>query len=963
MMSLGPLGFLSPWLLAVGIILPLIWWLLRITPPSPLHIFFPPTRLLLGINKDEQDKAHSPWWLTLLRLIAAAALILALARPVLNPQTTTLAKSDLLVAFIDNGWASAANWQQRRTSMRQLLELAERNNNSVLLIPTANIDERRSLKPLSAFKAREQFAGFTPHPFAPDRMKALTVLQKANHSDKNVKFYWLSDGLDYGHANEFATKITVLAENAKDLTIVKNGPKAIAPLALHALVNKKGNLQATIISPGGISYEGHVRALDGKGRSIFHKPFKLAANATDTNIDFVLPLELRNQIARVEIKGMRAASTRFLIDGRAKWQRIGLISSEASEEAQPLLSPLYYIKKALQPFNEMTEPKNKNTAKATDTLLARHISTLILAGIGRLQSKTSAQLEDWLQRGGMLIRFAGPRLEQGGGDLLPVPLRQGGRALGGALSWSKPQKLAAFEENSPFFGLELPNDVSVKRQVLADPSKLNDRVMIWARLEDGTPLVTARKTGRGLLVLFHITANSTWSDLPHSGLFVDMLRRLVGLSSGIIPKTETSTASSDKAPATKSADSLQKEADLPALPPIRILNGFGNFTAPTIHTEPVKITDLDHFTVSKVHPPGLYGTTRRSRALNIASPKLQLTPLPAPPANVTQEYYKASGSYPLAPLMFTLALILFLIDSLIVSLMQGLLAPAVKRSSLKKTAQAGALALLAGTALLSTDPALAAPAEAQRSVAADAFGLNMSLETHLAYVRTGRPDVDRISRLGLTTLSKQIARRSAFEPVEPVGVDISKDELAFFPLLYWPIPTEPSHLDSATIARINAYMKQGGVILFDTQDQMTSFLPGRNAAGLTPLARLLARMDIPPLEPVPSNHVLTRSFYLLNSFPGRWQGGTLWVEASGKNSSSTVRNSDDVSSIIITSNNLAAAWATDDRGRTLFAVSPDGEHQREMSYRTGINIVMYALTGNYKADQVHLPALLRRLGQ
>ncbi len=963
MMSLGPLGFLSPWLLAVGIVLPLIWWLLRITPPSPHHIFFPATRLLLGINKDEQDKAHSPWWLTLLRLIAAAALILALARPVLNPQTTTLAKSDLLVAVIDNGWASAANWRQRRTSMRQLLELAEQQNNSVLLIPTANIDERRSLKPISAFKAREQFAGFKPHPFAPDRMQALAVLKKAEFAGKQVKFFWLSDGLDYGHANEFATKIAALAGNAKNLTIMKNGPEAIAPLALHAIVNKKGNLQATITSAGGFEYEGHVRALDGKGRSIFLKPFKLAASATNTKVDFKLPLELRNQIARVEIKGMRAASTSFLVDGRANWQRIGLISGEASEESQPLLSSLYYIKKALKPFSELTEPKSKNTAKATDTLLARDISTLILAGIGRLQAKTSLQLEDWLQRGGILVRFAGPRLEQGGDDLLPVALRQGGRALGGALSWSKPQKLAAFEENSPFFGLELPTDVSVKRQVLADPSKLNDRVLIWARLEDGTPLVTARKTGRGLLVLFHITANSTWSDLPHSGLFVDMLRRLVGLSSGIIPKTATNTPTSDQARSTKPGDGGRKEAELPALPPIRILDGFGNFTAPTIHTEPVKIAGLDHFTPSKAHPPGLYGSTGLSRALNIASKDLKLTPMPAPPANVLLENYKANSSTPLAPLLFTLALILFLIDSLVVSLMQGLMAPAIKRSGLKKAVQASALALLVSAPLLGTDPALAAPASEQRSVATDAFGLNMSLETHLAYVRTGDPVIDRISRLGLTSLSKKIARRTAFEPVEPVGVNISKDELAFFPLLYWPVLAKPNQLDSNTVARINAYMKQGGVILFDTQDQINSFLPNQNAGEPTPLARLLARMDIPPLEPVPSNHVLTRSFYLLNSFPGRWQGGTLWVEASAKNNASSVRNSDDVSAIIITSNNLAAAWATDENGRTLFAVSPDGERQREMSYRTGINIVMYALTGNYKADQVHLPALMRRLGQ
>jgi len=75
------------------------------------------------------------------------------------------------------------------------------------------------------------------------------------------------------------------------------------------------------------------------------------------------------------------------------------------------------------------------------------------------------------------------------------------------------------------------------------------------------------------------------------------------------------------------------------------------------------------------------------------------------------------------------------------------------------------------------------------------------------------------------------------------------------------------------------------------------------------------------------------------------------------------RVSDDVTSIIITPNDLASAWALDARGRPLYPTVGGGENQREMSFRTGINIVMHALTGNYKADQVHIPALLERLGQ
>ena len=517
MMVLGPLGFLSPWLLAAGLVLPIIWWLLRITPPSPEHIFFPATRLLLGINKDEQDRAHSPWWLTLLRLLAATAIILALARPVLNPQSTSATKADLLVAIIDNGWASAGNWAQHQQTMGQLLELSEQDNRPVLILPTADPDQRISLNPVSAFKAREHIAGLTPHPFAPDRMNVLETIKKANFGNKAVQFVWLSDGLNYGKSEKFTSALAKLVTGASSLTIIKEADGTTKPLALYASIDKKGQLQAAISSPGGASYDGRVIALDAKGRSVLEKPIKISPSDKQQKVSLDLPIELRNQITRVTLAGSRSASTTFLVDGRASWQRIGLISGETSEEAQPLLSPLYYIKKALKPYSELTQADSRNTSLATTTLLKRNVSTLILADIGRLDLKTAARLEDWIERGGLLVRFAGPRLEQGTDDLLPVQLRQGGRALGGALSWSKPQKLSPFEENSPFFGLELPKDVSVRRQVLADPSQIGDNTLVWARLEDGTPLVTAKKMQRGLLVLFHVTANSNWSDLPHSG--------------------------------------------------------------------------------------------------------------------------------------------------------------------------------------------------------------------------------------------------------------------------------------------------------------------------------------------------------------------------------------------------------------------------------------------------------------
>ena len=192
-----------------------------------------------------------------------------------------------------------------------------------------------------------------------------------------------------------------------------------------------------------------------------------------------------------------------------------------------------------------------------------------------------------------------------------------------------------------------------------------------------------------------------------------------------------------------------------------------------------------------------------------------------------------------------------------------------------------------------------------------------------------------------------------------VGIDPAEDELAFFPLIYWPMTETQGPLSAAATDRINRYLRQGGVILFDTRDQQQS--GSASLLGPTPGIRQLrdvtASLDLPALTPVPPEHVLTRAFYLMQDFPGRLAGGRVWVEDAD------ARVNDGVSSVIVGSNDWAAAWAVDQTGRPLRPVVPGGERQREMAYRFGVNVVMYALTGNYKADQVHVPAILERLGQ
>jgi hypothetical protein len=316
------------------------------------------------------------------------------------------------------------------------------------------------------------------------------------------------------------------------------------------------------------------------------------------------------------------------------------------------------------------------------------------------------------------------------------------------------------------------------------------------------------------------------------------------------------------------------------------------------------------------------------------------------PPGIEMQSYAKGPEVDFRPGLLGAALALALIDLVIAYALRGLLAGLWRG---KRATTAGLVLLLA---------ALGAPQALAQAVSQgdDNFAVKATSGFHLAYVRTGVPDVDAESQAGLTGLSNVLNRRTAVDAGQPMAVDIEHDELVFFPLLYWPVvPGEPPPSAQA-VERINKFLATGGTILFDTQDQGQS-TPFSAGATQQRLQQIAAGLEIPTLMPVPPEHVLTKSFYLMQEFPGRWTGGALWVEPADD----TVN--DGVASVVVGSNDYAGAWAIDPGGRPLHAAVPGGEQQRELAYRFGVNLVMYALTGNYKNDQVHVPAILERLGQ
>ncbi|WP_438278694.1 DUF4159 domain-containing protein [Nitrobacter sp.] len=936
-MSALPLSFLQPLMLLGLLSLPLLWWLLRVMPPRPRRIDFPPTRLLFDIAAKEETPSRTPWWLTALRLAAAALVIFAAAGPVWNPKAGAARSSAPLTILLDDGWSAASSWETRIRAADELITEADRDQRGVAIVPLSEPAHDITLMP--AGTARVALRQLAPKPFAVERVETLPALERFLKATGDSNIVWLSDGIDSGRGADFVDGLgKVIGE--RSLTIIEGG--APPAHALTAAENAAARMTVKVLrGTANGPQAGVVRALDQKGSPIGETRFAFPPQDRETEAAFDLPLELRNDIARLEIAGERSSGAVQLLDKRWRRRAIGVVSGSSADTAQPLLASTFYLTRALAPFADVRLGDKGAPQQVVTQFLDQKLPMIVMADVGALSPELRQRIDAWLDRGGVMVRFAGPRLAQADDDLVPVKLRHGGRSLGGSMTWEKPQHLAAFAADGPFAGLAVPNDVTVSRQVLAEPDAAL-AAKSWASLVDGTPLVTGERRGKGLLALFHVSADMRWSDLPMSGTFVEMLRRIVDASgyTANTGKTDTDTKAETVAP-------------------LRTLDGFGAFTPPPATAKPLPVNYRGRGTVE--HPPGFYGPADGPIAVNTLAATDRIVPLDTSTLTARRASFTNAEPHDIRGILLSAALALFLIDAVIVALLGGGLAMLLRR-------RAAPAALLLALAL----PTIAMmPSPARADSAKDEFAMKATSQTRLAYVVTGNADVDTIVKAGMSGLTLFLAQRTALEAGDPVGIDPARDELAFFPLIYWPVvPGAPKPSQSA-LNKIDAYMKQGGTVLFDTRDAIDA-LPGEDDESRTPgmqeLRTILSSLDIPELEPVPHEHVLAKTFYLLHDFPGRFTTGQTWVEALPRDedddaASRPARGGDGVSPIIITSNDLAGAWAMRPDGQPMLPLSPGEPRQREFAFRAGVNIVMYTLTGNYKADQVHAPALIERLGQ
>jgi len=925
MWSVLGIGFSAPWLLLGLLTLPLLWLLLRAIPPAPVRQLFPGVALLLGLRDESTQAERTPWWLLLLRAAAMAAAIIGFAGPVVNPKERALGKGPLLVVF-DGGWADARDWSERIGRASSLLGDAARDGRTAAVVVLTDLPAGDPVF-LVAGEWVSRLAGFSPHPWDPDMRKAARWIAGQEGRWETV---WFSDGL----AHDGRGAVLAALEKRGPVRVTE-GSRPIFALRPAEFSGGAIKLTALRASVGGQS-EQIVRAIGldpaGRERELARANLSFADGKKMAQASLNLPPELRNRISRFEIADWRSAGAVTLADDALRRRKVAIISGRTQREGLELLSPTHYLRRALEPTADLIK------GSFSDILLANP-DVIILADVARLAPTESQELLTWVQKGGLLLRFAGPRLAASDvarstdDPLVPVRLRAGGRTVGGAMSWGEPKSIRPFDKDSPFAGLAIPKDVKVSAQVMAQPGPdLSGRVI--AALTDGTPLVTRKLVGTGQVVLFHVTANAEWSTLPLSGLFVQMLERLA-----------VSSRSERPSPAELAGTVWQ---------PVKVLDGFG-----ALHDAGamagVTGERIAAATGGPELPPGLYKSNGRVIAVNVIAADQSLAPSDWP-ARIPVEGLLAKRETQLKGWLLLVALVLLAGDVLASLWLSGRMRGPGHR-------------VVGGTSLVLAFAVLVIAPPQARAQQDDELALEATTNVVLAYARTGNARVDAVSEAGLRGLSDVLFSRTSVEPADPIGVDLESDELAFFPVLYWPITESQPLPSAAAYVRLNDFLRTGGMIVFDTRDGDIASL-GQTTANARKLQQLAAGLDIPPLERVPKDHVLTRTFYLLQDFPGRFDSPDVWVEAAPPDAQRAegmpFRNLDDnVSPVVIGANDWAAAWAVDRAGNYLFPVGRGtaGERQREIAYRFGVNLVMYVLTGNYKSDQVHVPALLERLGQ
>lgn len=641
--GLAEFSFAAPAVIPVGLMAATaIWFIMRTLPPKPREVEFPPARLLQKQTPTRQTTAEMPLWQRIMRATALALATLGLAQPGYDGMDFLKGGKGPVVIAVNNGAFAGPRWEDRAAMIESVLKDAEREDRGIVLFPTvspANGAAPEITGPVGAAEARVLARNIAPVSWPQDNMLALETLSgfKAG-GDASVVF--LDDGLDSPGKKELVARLRELGRT----TVIADGPQKPP----HLLASAQGNgntLAVRVLRPDSAAAETlALTARDSRGQSLTQTTVQFDIGQTESAGVFSLPPEIRNQLAVISINGEAGAGATLLLDENTRIRSVGIVDTTSREARSSLLNRGLYISEALKSGVNL---RAGGVAELLDS--KKPLSVLVLPDSSGLTELERKKIEQWVRGGGTLLRFADSSQaaeKQGNDNLIPSPILSGVRSSGGGFSGGKAGRVKEFDAKSPFNGISIPSDVTIKKQILTKPG-MGDDSEVWAQLEDNTPLVSASRRGEGRIVFFHSAIDREWMDLHLSGgPFIDMLRAVV----------------------TRSRNGVEgAEADNIALPPLKILDGRGKLAEPPDSVPPM--------TAGSAAPSGLYGDREGGAivARNLYQSVPELKTLPSEPDSTNITYDVAGKSHDLTGAFLLLAMALAAADHGVLLKQRGLL--------------------------------------------------------------------------------------------------------------------------------------------------------------------------------------------------------------------------------------------------------------------------------------------------
>ncbi|MBN8646846.1 MAG: DUF4159 domain-containing protein [Caulobacterales bacterium] len=668
------------------------------------------------------------------------------------------------------------------------------------------------------------------------------------------------------------------------------------------LIIRRPNINFAIIESANIEKNGLRLNIISNGQfskkiTIFGENSKvLISNNIHNGGNFI---EISQNILRMaqylKIEGQNNAAATYIID--AFNRRPLILTPKANSSDQPLLSDANFINSAMEIIGDVKNYEGKIDFKAAP-------NAIIFGDVENFDDVETNALMQYLKNGGTIIRFLGPKsLSKEESPFFTAPINLVPHILSTGFAVEN-LSIAPLPKNSIFSDIEFPQKINIGQSILLKSANNDAKTLI--NLSDGAPLLSMREIGAGKLYMFHTSAAPIWSDIGLSNLQLAFLKRII---------LQTSA---------KAIPASTLEANVILRPRI-VIDENGNLSKNTNGIKPFITPITNQTKVDNDHYAGIYEGDGASLVINAGTNIKELKPQNLPKS---QDFENDTKSLALYSYLLFFGFILLLIDNMILNL---------PKFSFKKAS--GIVSALIIFAFLIPHPTNAQTKSQEKSD-----------DIKLTFLITPDNITNEQAKAGLNGISQILRRRTNIEPSGIIGLDPSKDELAKHPIIYWLLPKTSQSLPLEAVQNLNKYMQNGGILFIDTRG--LSMEPKR-AQDI--LKTAVNGLKIPPLEKVPPEHVLKKTFYILQNFPGFYSNASLWVQSDATTNYSA---NDGVSPIIISNGDLARAWAQKTPENGFDAINDDFAH--ELSLRVGINIYLYALTGQYKADQVHVRSLLER---